>query len=83
MNNIPNANRIPVDKWQPQPDEVVINCKPGIFVAPIGAALNLDIDDKINYFVLSTKKCYNSIAMRQHLFQYLNYFENYYDAERE
>ncbi len=50
MNNIPNTNRIPVDKWQPQPDEVVINCKPGIFVAPIGAALNLDIDDKISNF---------------------------------
>ena len=82
-NNVPNSDYIPVDKWQPHPDDAIINCKPGIFVAPIGSALNLDIDDKINYFVLSTKKCYNSIAMRQHLFQYLNYFEKYYDTERE
>lgn len=77
---------VPVDLWQPSTaNEVIINCKPGFFIAPISILfnLNLNADDKLNYFMLSTKKCYNSAAMRSHLFQYVNYFCNYYDKDWE
>ena len=77
---------VPVDLWQPScPEEVIINCKPGFFIAPLSVIFNLNIDpnDKLNYFMLSTKKCYNSADMRNHLFKYVNYFCNYYDPDWE
>lgn len=77
---------VPVDLWRPSnPNEVIVNCIPGFFVAPISVLfnLNLDINDKMDYFMLSTKKCYKSAAMRFHLYQYINYFCNYYDPDWE
>ena len=77
---------VPVDLWQPSsPDEVIVNCKPGFFIAPISVVFRLDVspEDRIDYFMLTTKKCYNSAAMRSHLFQYINYFCNYYDKDWE
>lgn len=81
-----DKGRIPVDMWEPNNEnEVIINCIPGFFVAPISIIYDVGVnpDDKLNYFMLSTKKCYNSAAMRQHLYQYVNYFCNYYDYTRE
>ena len=77
---------VPVDLWQPStPEEVIVNCKPGYFIAPISIVYQLEVgpDDNIDYFVLPTKKCYNSAVMRSHLFQYINYFCNYYDKDWE
>lgn len=77
---------VPVDLWQPTSyDEVIVNCKPGFFIAPLGVMFDLSLEsgDKLDYFILSTKKCYNSAAMRNHLFTYINYFCNYYDPDYE
>lgn len=77
---------VPVDLWQPScMEEVIVNCKPGFFIAPLSIVyrLNISDDDRIDYFMLTTKKCYNSPAMRTHLFQYINYFCNYYDKDWE
>lgn len=77
---------VPVDLWQPScMEEVIVNCKPGFFIAPLSVIYRLDIskDDKTDYFMLTTKKCYNSPAMRSHLFRYINYFCNYYDKDWE
>ena len=57
---------VPVDLWTPaNENEVIINCKPGFFIAPLSIifGLNIDPNDKLNYFMLSTKKCYNSADM--------------------
>lgn len=77
---------IPVDKWEPaSPDEVIINCIPGFFIAPISVFRGIEtvVGDKFDYFMLATKKCYNSSAMRQHMYQYINYYCNFYDPEAE
>lgn len=77
---------VPVDKWEPEfYDQAIVNCVPGFFVAPISVFGDIDVNpnEKFDYFMLTTKKCYNSAAMRHHLFQYLNYFLNFYDYERE
>ena len=77
---------VPVDLWTPaNENEVIINCKPGFFIAPLSIifGLNIDPNDKLNYFMLSTKKCYNSADMRTHIFKYINYFCNYYDPDWE
>ena len=46
-------------------------------------SIRLDPNDKLYFFVLSTKKCYNGDYMRQHMYQYINYFCNYYDTDLE
>lgn len=76
---------IPVDEWHPSETEMVVSVIKGYFVAPISTTYNLNIDPRMrfDYFVLSTKKCYNSQDMRDHLFQYINYFEKFYDQDRE
>ena len=77
---------IPVDKWEPaSPDEVIVNCIPGFFIAPISVFKNIETNsnEKFDYFMLATKKCYNSVAMRQHMYQYINYYCNFYDPEAE
>lgn len=79
-------NFIPVDQYEPScPEDVIVNCIPGFFIAPIAVfdGLDYEADTRFNYFMLATKKCYNSVAMRQHLYQYLNYFCNFYDYEKE
>lgn len=77
---------IPVDKWSPaNPDEVIVNCIQGFFIAPISVfgRLQVDPNEKFDYFMLSTKKCYNSAPMRWHMYQYINYFCNFYDYDQE
>ena len=77
---------IPVDLWKPSNiNEKIVCTKAGFFLAPISVLFNINSTEskKIDNFMLSTKKCYNSIAMREHLDQYINYFCNYYDPDWE
>jgi hypothetical protein len=88
LSEIPKANPVfvSVDEWHPSsPEDRVINVIKGYFIAPISTTYNLNIDPRMrfDYFVLSTKKCYNSQDMRDHLDQYVNYFEKFYDKDRE
>lgn len=80
------VNFVRVDEWMPQrPEEVIVSCRAGYFIAPLSIFFNIDSEsgDNLNKFILSTKKCYNSPAMREHLFRYVNYFCNYYDTDFE
>lgn len=77
---------IPVDLWYPQAmNEVYVNCMPGYFIAPLSVFFNigLNVSKDIDKFILSTKKCYKSAAIRSHLYQYINYFINFYDDTKE
>ena len=80
-----DGNIVLVDNWDPEPDDILITCIPGFFIAPISvySGVEVDPDSKFDYFMLTTKKCYNSVSMRHHLFQYLNYFFRYYDIDKE
>ena len=90
-------NFVNVDTWHPMPinlqlnnvldqDTVFVNNK-GAIIAPImwffkGENSTLGQTD-LDYFVTSTKKCYNSVLMRDHTCLYLNYFERFYDPDKE
>ena len=37
----------------------------------------------INYFAMSSKRSYNSDTTREHICRYLNYFEKFYDPDKE
>ena len=85
MNNS-TTNQIPfVDQWVPQDIDIIFTNSKNIIVAPLSEYYHTQ-DDKysaINYFMINTKKSYNSDLLRNHNNHYLNYFEKYFDAEKE
>lgn len=81
-------NFVPVDDWVPQPEDQLYATTRGSLWLPVAQILGIDLEkepDKevLNAFVLSSKRCYNGQIMRDHIPHYLNYFEKFYDTDRE
>ena len=78
-------NNIPlVDEWKPTPDDIYFTNTKDIIVAPVSKYYRLeDNNSRIDYFWIKPKKSYNSDLLRDHCCHYLNYFEKYYDLEKE
>lgn len=82
---------IPVDKWDT--DEFPIQDQDRIFrtirgeiILPISEYFcGEESKDKqaLDYFVMMKKRSYNSDILREHICRYLNYFEKYYDYDKE
>ena len=85
MEEIIINNKPPVDTWEvTDPNDKIFSNTKGIIFIPVIQALGLSEDYMaLNYFIMSPKKCYNSQVMRDHTCQYLNYFEKYYDPDKE
>ena len=77
----------PVDEWLPKtPEDEVIKVVKGAFIVPFDKYYGLTLpEDSQSFckFSLTAKKCYNSQDMRDHLYKYINYFEKFYDLDRE
>ena len=73
-----------VDKWVPSEKDIIFTSVVGAIIAPVCDYYKYNGDNKsLNMFVTSTKKCYNSDLMREHFCHYLNYFEKFYDKDKE
>ena len=72
-----------VDEWVPEPDDIILTNAKGIIIMPVTKILQLDATPGIDYFLMNTKKCYNSQTMRDHTCLYLNYFEKFLDPSKE
>lgn len=71
------------DEWIPPTKESIIFTHiVGAIIAPVSSYYKCDYKS-LDYFATSTKKCYNSDLMREHTVKYLNYFEYYYDEDKE
>ena len=83
--NLSFEENIPlVDQWVPEPEDIIFTNAKGTIIAPVAQLLSLSSGyESLNYFMMSPKKCYNSQAMRDHTCLYLNYFERFYDPEKE
>ena len=79
------ADAIPlVDEWTPAPEDSMFTNSKGVIMAPVAETFNLAVEfQQLDYFIMSPKKCYNSQVMRDHTCLYINYFEKYYDPEKE
>ena len=80
-----NGAFVPVDYWVPALEDIIFMPEKGFIIVPISTAMGMDpaliMELPINAFYLNTKRCYNN--MRDHIAQYLNYFEKFYDADHE
>lgn len=74
-----------IDDWLPtcKEDELFTHGKDAIHL-PVSEFYNLPKDKFFDSFILvSPKRCYNQTDVRWHICQYLNYFEKFYDVDKE
>ena len=87
---INNENKIPVDEWDTEAnpiqdtDRIFGNIK-GEIILPLAELYsdNSEESKALDYFVMSPKKSYNTDEVRDHVCRYLNYFEKFYDTDKE
>lgn len=91
---VDRSNHISVDDYgtdacpMDKQDELFKNVK-GDLILPISEFFNKDTDisneerQQINYFAMTSKRGYNSDQIREHICQYMNYFEKFYDTDKE
>lgn len=73
-----------VDDWIPEEKDIIFKTQKGYIYTPIGDFYGLDDPNHIiNRFYLSNKRSYNSVELREHICLYLNYFEKYFDWDKE
>ena len=82
-----------VDEWNPNPEDVFFTNAKNIIMAPIGRYYHIDETNqentdqphqsRIDFFMINPKKSYNSDLLRDHTCHYLNYFEKFFDIEKE
>lgn len=74
---------IPVDNWEPEPEDMIFNHIKGFIIAPLSQIYYCDNSSSFDYFKISSKKCFNRDDLRAHTVKYLNYFEKFYDSDHE
>ena len=80
---------IPVDLWNTkeypvdEKDLIFRNVK-GDIILPIAEFFGVEEKARtLDYFTVSPKRSYNSDETREHICRYLNYFEKFYDIDKE
>lgn len=77
ISNIPK-----IDVWEEQPEDIIYNTVKCYIFAPVSRIFKTE-NTSLDCFVVQPKKCYNSDLMRNHLCHYCNYFEKFYDQDKE
>lgn len=93
-----NVVQLPIDQWQPtEPGDRVFSHIRGAVIAPVHKFYNMSDEDAANnmidFFYVTSKRCYNSdtkikdgevsLGFRDHCTNYMNYFEKYYDTQKQ
>lgn len=72
-----------VDDWVPGEDDWVFKNVKGAIICDISSFYGMEGNLNLDSFYLASKRSYNSQKLRDHTTHYLNYFEKFYDPERE
>lgn len=81
--NFSERKIIRVDEWIPEEGDLLFQHTKGAIYLDVKSILGLMMDDNINYFIMSAKRCYNNDDIRELITHYLNYFEKFYDKDKE
>lgn len=88
---VDKSNHIPVDDWDTEEhpiaeeDRIFKNIR-GEIILPIHELYGSGDSEEakqLDYFAMNSKRSYNSDETREHICRYLNYFEKYYDFDKE
>ena len=87
---IDKSTHVPVDEWDTEKypideqDRIFRNVRGEIILPFTDFFCNGDEEQSsLNYFAMNTKRSYNSDETRFHICRYLNYFEKFYDVNKE
>lgn len=81
MTREPIKKFINVSDWEPEPEDIIINQINDYVLIPVSKYFNAD--QTMDYFSVRSKKVYNKIKVRALIVHKLNYFEKFYDTDRE
>lgn len=77
------VNRIPkIDNWEADPSTTIFTTTKNFIIAPVSQTLQL-VSESLDLFLIRSKKCYNNEVLRTHFCRILNYFEAFFDTEKE
>lgn len=71
-----------IEEWSPRPDQILITNTRNVVIIPVSKVLGIN-SDSLDLFMIRPKKCYNSQVVRDHICHVMNYFESYYDKDKE
>lgn len=71
-----------VDVWKESTEDKIFKTGKGVLVLPVSKFYNID-NPVLDRFILASKRCYNGPQMLQHLPHYMNYFEKFFDPDKE
>ena len=74
---------IPVDEWIPQEEDIIFKGVSKCVYAPLSDIFVKEKDTFLDFFNMSAKRCYDSVAFKDHLCHYLNYYLKFYDRDKE
>jgi hypothetical protein len=77
---IPNIPMI--ESWEALPEDSIFTNQKNVIIGPVSKFFGVQSKD-LDYFVVRPKKCYNSQELRDHDCKVLNYFEKYFDPDKE
>ena len=77
------VNRVPkIDNWEADPSTTIFTTTKNFIIAPVSQTLQL-VSESLDLFLIRSKKCYNNEVLRTHFCRILNYFEAFFDTEKE
>ena len=71
-----------IDNWVADPMHTIFTTTKNFIIAPAGRTIGL-VSESIDLFLMRAKKCYNAEKLRVHFCKILNYFEAYFDSDKE
>lgn len=72
-----------VDEWVPNEEDIIFRHVDKAIILPVSAYYGMSEPTDLDFFIISPKRCYNKLPMRLHTTHYLNYFEKFYDLDKE
>lgn len=72
-----------VDDWVCPPEDEIFKTIRNAIILDVSKYYDLPQDSPIDYFMTNSKRGYDSDALRGHCIHYLNYFEKFYDYDKE
>lgn len=77
-----NTQFIPIQQWVAEPEDIIFQQTKGFIIAPISKMFGAE-PSTLDHFSVAPKKAYNSTLIRTQCVHYLNYFEKFYDVDKE
>ena len=71
-----------IDSWVPDKEDTIITNIRHFVIMPVSKILNVE-SQNLDLFIMRPKKCYNSQVVRDQICHVLNYFERYFDEDKE